>query len=227
MFFVYDLIVIVLFIAVLAMGYKRGFSGSVVGIVSIIASFIAAFVIANIAAPIVYEAFFAENIKESVYSALPKSNSANDFISALPGGLSFVLKDSAGQIAKFVESGTDKAALSIISIVQPVITEIIRSVVFMAALVIMCFVARPSFKKILKFLFSISIIKGLDGFLGIILSVPAGLFAVCMFAAALFVAAKFTPEIADMLTDDIIERSYIFKYAYNNVFTGFILGLIL
>ncbi|MCR5636283.1 MAG: CvpA family protein [Clostridiales bacterium] len=226
MFFVYDLIVIVVFVAVLAMGYKRGFSGSVVGIISVLASFIAAFVIANIAAPIVYESFFAENIKESVYSALPKSDSVNGFISELPGWLSFIIKDSSGQIAKFVESGTDKAALSIISIIQPMVTELIRAVVFMVSLVIMCLVARPVFKKVFKALFGISIIKGLDGFLGIILSVPAGLFAVCMFAAALCVAAKFTPEIADMLTDDIIEQSYIFKYAYNNAFTGFILGLI-
>ena len=130
MFFVYDLIAVVILIAVIAVGYKRGFSGSVIGIVSILASFLGAFITANIFAPIIYEACFSESIKESVYSALPQSNSINDFISSLPEGLSFVIKDSAGQIAKFVESGKNNAAVSIISIIEPVITELIRSVIF-------------------------------------------------------------------------------------------------
>ncbi len=102
-------------------------------------------------------------------------------------------------------------------IIRPVMLKTVKSVIFFIAFTIVCIIF-SILSRLVRYIRRIDIIKAPDSFLGGILGFVYAVLIIVILSILCSIFIKLTADQNNFLNTEIIEKTYIFKYAYNKSF---------
>lgn len=205
MTYIIDIILAVVFVAVIAASAKKGFFMSLFDLVGSLLSFILAKVVAQSVAPGIYEAVLqssAENYLSSSLSDVGTTDYVTQIekaLSSIPESLSSIMEIigiDTGMLSdklSSVDFNGDNLVESIMNtVVDPVATAIIQLILFVVLAVVMIFVLRIAARLLNKVIKKLPVIKRFNSLFGGIFGVLRGMLVVAVLVALISVIAGFT-----------------------------------
>lgn len=102
-------------------------------------------------------------------------------------------------------------------IIRPVMLKTVKSIIFFIAFAIVC-IAFSIISKLVRYIRRIYIIKAPDSFLGGVLGFTYAVLIIVILSTLCSIFIKLTADQNNILNTEIVEKTYIFKYAYNKSF---------
>ena len=224
---IYDVVVIVILLLSLVIGYNRGAAKMIVSLLGGIASFVLAAFLGDFCANLIYDSYLSSAIINSVSSTVMNSGAGELVTAELPPFVSFAvmltgfdydsaLKVSLDTIPQAIATGFESA-------VKPVVMSVLTFVLTLLIFLLIYFVLRLILKAILGFVFEMPLLKGINKFLGAVLSFFGSLIFVSFLAFLLNIIMPYLTEIPFWLSESTIYNSYIFYHFYSgNIFINLI-----
>lgn len=222
---IYDALAIFIIINCIRKGAKNGFAKTAVQAIGYIFAIVAALVISRICASLIYttaiQPMVIEKMESSIANAVDTESVINGLASAVEGlpAISYFLFDFSTAAENLVDSvGLDYAAIAVSveeSVIRPVAEPILETVAFAVSLILLAtvvsFVANGS-----KFVNDVPIIGKANSFFGGVFGIANGVLELCIGAFILdfVISAGIFPE---YFSEDIIEKTYIFRWIYSAV----------
>ena len=226
---IYDAAAVVIILICMSRGAKDGFAKAFVQTAGAVVSVAAALYISRVCASLIYttaiQPALLTSIKDSVENAVDTESVIEGLKNAVSGipALSAVFFDFSGveqtldgagglkssEIASVVEAG----------VIRPVLEPLLQTAIFIASLIILLLVVSLLAKGSKSFN-KVPVIGGINGFLGALMGIINGGVVLCAAAAIIsfIISAKGENQ---YLSADIISGTYIFKWIYNAVTSGF------
>ena len=226
---IYDAAAVVIILICMSRGAKDGFAKTFVQTAGAVVSVAAALYISRVCASLIYttaiQPALLTSIKDSVENAVDTESVIEGLKNAVSGipALSAVFFDFSGveqtldgavglkssEIASVVEAG----------VIRPVLEPLLQTAIFIASLIILLLVVSLLAKGSKSFN-KVPVIGGINGFLGALMGIINGGVVLCAAAAIIsfIISAKGENQ---YLSADIISGTYIFKWIYNAVTSGF------
>lgn len=211
MAYLLDIAVILIVVASVFVGMKRGFLKSVIGLVALLASLLLAFVISLGVATGVYSAFIQHQTENAIASGISGTVGA---ASSVEEGLQKAVEHLPGVVQQFMDSkGLSAASLSAQvntqtgdiaqsiavtvtdAVVRPVMTLFIRCIAFLILFIVLLIVT-GILGKILCRVFKHTPLQGLNGLLGAVLGLVKSAMWVLIFVTVIQFIANFNAESA-------------------------------
>lgn len=222
---IYDALAFFIIINCIRKGAKNGFAKTAVQAIGYIFAIVAALVISRICASLIYttaiQPMVIEKMESSIANAVDTESVINGLVSAVEGlpAISYFLFDFSTAAENLVDSvGLDYAAIAVSveeSVIRPVAEPILETVAFAVSLILLAtvvsFVANGS-----KFVNDVPIIGKANSFFGGVFGIANGVLELCIGAFILdfVISAGIFPE---YFSEDIIEKTYIFRWIYSAV----------
>lgn len=102
-------------------------------------------------------------------------------------------------------------------IIRPVILKTVKSVIFFIAFTIVC-IAFSMLSMLIRYIRRIDIIKAPDSFLGGLLGFIYAILIIMILSILCSIFIKLTADQNTIMNTEIIEKTYLFKYAYHKSF---------
>lgn len=102
-------------------------------------------------------------------------------------------------------------------IIRPVMLKTVKSIVFFIAFTIVC-IAFSILSRLVRYIRRIDIIKAPDSFLGGVLGFIYAVLIIVILSILCSIFIKLTADRNNILNTEVIEKTYIFKYAYHKSF---------
>lgn len=222
---IFDIILILLFLLLIFLGYRRGAAKTLLGITSSFVSYLAATSAAKFLAVGIYNTFIGGNVKSEVSSAVNGAEgSLSDALSSLPEWIRNVLGMTSGDIAKDITAGTpnlaEKAAVNVNSAVQPIFEGFISVLLTILLFLVFSFLIKKFIvPPLLAILQKLPIVKTADKVLGAVLGAVEALLTVCMLAYLFKLVLPYISNDYGFLNESTIYNSFIFYHFYSgNIF---------
>ncbi len=240
MTYVLDIVVLVIFVAAVFLGFKRGFLKSVIGVVGFLAALMVAFTFSETLTPWAYDTFVKSSTETAILTAIEKS--ASDTSASLEQNLQKAEQElpalvksmmeksgvSLTDLSSKMEGGIENTASAIAQtiteqVVKPVMFLLIRCILFFALLVLARIVVKIV-EKILGGIIKHTPLRATDKLLGLLLGAVKGLLWMLLAVTIMQFIAGFTAQSA-LISEQSIENSAIVSkiaelnpiYSDNNV----------
>jgi len=224
-----DIIVILIFILLMIVGYRRGASKTLVSLFVMIAAFLLATFFSQPLATFVYDRFISSRVISSVSAHVRGTESVvlSQTVDALP---SFV-KSIVG-ITKFSESDAlsvsvenvgNKVSIAVDTALRPLLVSVLTSAFLILLFLVIYILLRFLLTRPLLSLFKLPLIKTLDSVCGLLLSLGTSYLVVSFLAFLLRLLMPATANMQIYLLESTIYNSYIFYHFYSgNIFYNII-----
>ncbi len=223
----YDVLLIAIIIASVIIGYKKGAAKTILSAAAILVSAVVALFLSRILSQFIYDAFFREALESKISTTLENSivggvaDAAVNVVSAIPGvivgAMSFfgLSESSFENYCEFAvsEQGT-AAAENIADKLSPVVVGLISIVLAVVFFVVLSFILRLLIKPVQK-IFKLPLIRTPNSLLGGVLGLVKGTVTVLLIAVLLRLAMPFIPASWTFLSQESIDKSYIFSFVYD------------
>lgn len=226
---IYDAAAVIVILICMSRGAKDGFAKAFVQTAGAVVSVAAALYISRVCASLIYttaiQPALLTSIKDSVENAVDTESVIEGLKNAVSGipALSAVFFDFSG-VEQTLDSAVGLKSSEIASVVEagvirPVLEPLLQTAIFIASLIILLLVVSLLAKGSKSFN-KVPVIGGINGFLGALMGIINGGVVLCAAAAIIsfIISAKGENQ---YLSADIISGTYIFKWIYNAVTSGF------
>ncbi len=223
-----DILLLVTFFTMIAVGVTKGFVKSVLGMVAMIAAFAIAYQLSAVLAPVIYDRFISQRVFETINEKLVDASGAGAaarqtaaVFAAIPEAvLSMAASigiDTGGILQKV--SALDNQGANIAteleqSIAAPIITAVAHAILFIIVLVLSYILLMVVVKLIDKF-FKLPLLKTANRLLGGVLGAFKGVIVVFLLCVILEVVAGWGK---DSFTGDAVASSKIIAFLSENNF---------
>ncbi len=230
MAYLLDGAVILLFVAAVIVGYKKGLVGTVLNVVGFFAALILAFTLSAPIANGIYSAVVQPSCEKAIESALTESagnltptesiekamGSLPHFVQGLMERKGVTAQTLTNKIGGSVGTAAHDVAVTVTeTVAKPVMTLLARCIVFLVLILVLLIVARI-LEKILGKLFRKTLFGGVDGILGAVLGAVRGALWVLLLVTVLQAVAGFTKPDAVISEKSIDETKVVSTIAANN-----------
>lgn len=223
----YDILLIGIVALSVIVGYKKGAAKTILSMAAIIVAVVLSVIVSRMLSTVIYDAFFKESLQNKVESALENgvvgsvADTTVDVVSALPGLIVgamsyFGMPQSAFEdyCCDAISQQETAAAVVITEKLSPVVTGLIALVLSIVLFIGLYFLLRLLIKPVSK-IFKLPIIRKPDSFLGGLIGFVKGIVWILVFATLIKLIIPFIPSQWSFLSEDAIEKSYIFSYVYS------------
>ena len=223
----YDILVIAILIISVIIGYNRGAAKTVVSLLGFILSFVVAVFLGDFLSEFIYDSYIRQAIINSVSTSVENSGAEGLVTTSLPPFVSFSMMltgfDYEQALQATVNNLPDAIAAGFEVAIKPIVVSVLTFVLTAIVFIILYFVFRMFFGAILKFMFSLPILRGLNKTLGAVFSLLSGLILISFLAFLLNVIMPYIESIPYWLSESTIYNSYIFYHFYSgNIFYAII-----
>lgn len=232
MTYVLDIVVLVIFVAAVFLGFKRGLLKSVIGVVGFLAALMVAFMLSETLTPWAYDTFVKTPTETAIQTAVGDTASnasasleqnlqkAEEELPALVKGMMEKSKVSLTDLSQKMEGGVENTATAIAEtvteqVVKPVMLLLIRCILFFA-LFVLARIAVTLLEKILGGIIKHTPLKSTDKLLGLLLGAVKGLLWVLLAVTVMQFIAGFTTETALISEKSIEDSAVVSKIAELN-----------
>lgn len=228
----YDIFLIGIIALSVIVGYKKGAAKTILSAAAILLSLAISVIVSRLLSTVIYDAFFKESLQGKVEAALQNSvvgsvaDKTVDVLSALPSmivgamsyfGLSQPAFESYCQDALSQQGRA--ASVVITEKLSPVVTGLIALVLSVVLFIVLYFFLRLLIKPVSK-IFKLPIIRKPDSFFGGVIGFAKGIVWVLIFAVLLKLVIPFVPASLSFLSEESIEKSFLFSYVYDGRLLG-------
>lgn len=227
MHIVLDCAVVVIIIWCAIAAYRAGFVTTVTRLAGLIVASIAASKVAEILSPLIFDNFVASPIRDQLHTALtsPGGDGAanatlSQVLAALPEpilnlmgieqGAQNLESSFAAALSESVEQGSN---FIMENLIRPAVLNLIELLLFLILFSVFMVVVRLVIRAIMG-VRRIPVIGGVDGILGAVLGVAKGVIIVMILAFVLVMLAMLTNNQLGWLSQDVIDRTALFRYFY-------------
>ncbi len=214
-----DLILIAILIVFAFVGLKRGAIREIVSLVGFIVALVLAFTLSKAGSALIYDGFISDGITESISSAITPSEDVNSILEQLPQEIIDAgekvgidvktdLKDdvsSEGSAVMSVASAINKTVAR--PLISGLIQVILFIIIFIAAKILISWLG-----KLLNVVAKLPIIHSANGVIGLVIGMIRGIIIAIVACYALSVIIGIYPEGAFGINEEVLDKSYIFKY---------------
>lgn len=230
MAYLLDGAVILLFVAAVIVGYKKGFLGTALNVVGFLAALVLAFLLSAPIANGVYKAVVQPSCEKAIESALAESagdltpaesiekamDSMPHFVQGLMERKGVTAQVLTNKIGDRVGSTAHEVAVSVTdTVARPVMTLFARCILFVVLFIVLLIVA-GILEKILRKLFRKTLFGGVDGILGAVFGAVRGVLWALVLVTVLQAIAGFTKPDAAVSEKTIDETRVVSVIAEHN-----------
>ena len=228
MAYLLDGAVILLFVAAVIVGYKKGFLGTALNVVGFLAALVLAFLLSAPIANGVYKAVVQPSCEKAIESALADSagdltpaESIEKAMDSMPHFVQGLMERVTAQvltnkIGDRVGSTAHEVAVSVTdTVARPVMTLFARCILFVVLFIVLLIVA-GILEKILRKLFRKTLFGGVDGVLGAVFGAVRGVLWALVLVTVLQAIAGFTKPDAAVSEKTIDETRVVSVIAEHN-----------
>ena len=222
---IYDVILVVIFAALILFNCRRGAAGALAGIATALVSYGAATALGRYLSVMAYDAFISPAINRAVTDAVDSigTNAANSVADAIPSWLSGMLglsgADVSALLSESVAGTADTVTNSVQAAVQPAVVNLLTVLLTILLFFIISFLLRKLVVKHVLKLFNIPVIRTVNKLLGGVIGFVDAFLLVSMLA---YLLKLLMPNISDgtgILNESTIYNSFIFYHFYSgNIF---------
>lgn len=212
----FDIIAVVIIIYMISRGAKRGFAGTLVSFLGYFLSFSLSMFIASTLSQFIFQQFLRKGMIDTLASQLNLSDltaSLQSFLETLPGFISNAISTQGISADSFSGSVQNVAVSFVDTAVAPVVSGLIRSVLFFILFAICLFLVRR-LRRSMRVLNRIPLVGPLNYFLGGILGFIQGIIVLIVIALLATVILWFIPTEMTNGIYTAIEQSYLVKYLF-------------
>ena len=228
-----DFIIIAVVAIAAVIGYRRGLAKTVFAFAGTLLAMVAAYLTARYLANFIYKSFIISAVSESVQSSFSQTvtsadSVASDALESLPAFFSGILGFfgvngvSLGS-AIDVKSTAEGVTGAMNSVLAPVLISVMTVAFIILLFIIFKLLIRLLSKVILK-IFELPVIRVVNRILGGVFGLCEGLLLI--YAAILIIRIIFPYIDAPLITEELINSSFLFKTIYNLGFTTVISDVI-
>ncbi len=226
-----DIIIIAIIALLTIIGYKRGIVKSLYGLIIIALAGFLAYLCGKLLAELIYDNFIFASISDSVNKSFASSkvNStevSSNIFESIPDYLTNMLSGfgiTQRGFATTLNSASDFSQNAVLTAVEKVIKPIIVSAISVFFIIILFILFILLLKLIGRFilkLFKLPGIRWINAILGGAFGLLEGVLIVLIAVIIIRISSSFTNN--SLVSKELIESSYIFKYIYNLDFISFI-----
>jgi len=220
-----DIFVVIILLLSMFIGYKRGASKTVLSLLFSILAFVAATVLGDLLATEIYDRFISEAILSNVsgYASSADSLAVAPTVDSLPSFVQFIVNitgfESDSSFVDAVNSAKDTVAFTVESVLQPLVHSVLSFVITLVLFIIIKLIIRLFVLKPICSVFKLPVLRHLDSIAGMFIALLLGLLLITFLAFLLRLIAPTVENMPDILSQQTIYNSYIFKHFYNgNIF---------
>ena len=219
---IYDALAVFIVLMCIKSGAKNGFAKTAIQTIGYVLAIISAVVISRICSTFIYttaiQPALIASMENSVANAVDTQSVIDGITSAveeLPA-VSHLLFDFSGVTESLVESvGLDGKAIALAveeTVIRPVAEPILETVIFAVSLILLILVV-SLIAKGSKVVNEVPVIGGVNSFFGGVFGIVNGAVELCVASVILnfVISAGIFPE---YFSEDIISKTYIFKWIY-------------
>lgn len=223
----YDAVAVILVLTAVIRRTRYGFSDSFIRIVGGMAAIVLSVIICRIGTEFILTSVVRPLLTNQTAGTASSAVQSEAFLSNIEGSLSglpaFVfLLFSIGAAADgtmlnaVTESGEALSDALMQYLLEPVLRPLLRVLLFVAAMLLLLFFLHVIEKRV-RGVRQNAVFGGTDGFLGFVLGLIEGAFRVCVFAFTVSVAKLFFEGRWEFLSDEVLSKTYLFKWVYDVV----------
>lgn len=228
MAYLWDGLLILILVAAILIGRKRGFAKMLVRVVGSILALVVAFSLSEQIAGGIFDSFLAKGIKEGIVEKVPdlSPDSVEEGVSAaidkMPGYVTALMKQQnldekelAAHVADSLRSAAGGspaetvADLIVTQVVRPLTVLLLRVICFLILLVLLLILVRVLARLVDRF-FTLPVLRGVNRLLGAVLGAVQGVLLILVATALLqTVALSAAPDAP--VGRDTLEQTYLVK----------------
>lgn len=226
--FIVDIILLMIFAAIVIMGAVNGFVKTVLGIVAALAAFLIAYKLSAVFAPQFYESFLNERVFEAIKARLVDAQDASsvtkqatavlasipEFVINIAASIGISTNGITERIRGLDNTGTAIAKELTDSVAAPIITAVVHAILF-AVLVAVLYVIFMVVVKLIDKIFKLPLLKTANKIMGALLGAVKGIvliFLICIIVEIVVGVGK------DTVFTSAVESSRIVSFVNDNNF---------
>lgn len=225
---IYDLILIIIFIVLIAINVHRGAAKALAGILTAIVSYAAATALGRLLAGFIYDAIIRPSLESAVSNAVTdiSTQTAGNIANTLPGWLTGLLHLSGENItdalADPIAGAGETISQAVNAAVQPIAVNLLTFFITILLFLLFLFILRKLIVKPLLRVFDFPVIRTVNRFLGGVIGFADAFLLVSMCAYLIRLLLNNSDGyISDWLNESTIYNSFIFYHFYSgNIFTA-------
>lgn len=231
-FLIYDIISIAAVSLLIWIGAKNGFANAIIQAGGLILSVVASLALGKILSSLIYTTLVQPGVisavRESVGNAVDTEsviNGLSEAVNSMPWMARKIFDFSAAEKAlsenNFIDA--ESAAIAVEStVIRPVVEPIINTLIFLITIIILVVIVE-TLAKSSKGVNKIPVVGILNSILGGFTGFVAGMIVILIVAGCVGLYIKLKGENI-YLNEEVISKTYIFRYIYNVVQNGVITG---
>ncbi len=198
MAYVIDILLLVAFFGMIAVGAAKGFVKSVLGMVAMIAAFAIAYQLSAVLAPVVYDRFISQRVYETIQEKLVDASGAGaaarqvtavfasipDSVLNMADSIGVNTGDIVQKVNALDNQGANIAAELEQSVAAPIITAVVHSILFVIVLAL-AYILLMVVVKIIDKAFKLPLLKTANNLLGGLLGAVKGVILVFLLCVIL------------------------------------------
>lgn len=223
----YDAVAVILILTAVIRRTKYGFSDSFIRITGGMASIVLSVIVCRIGTEFILSSVVEPLLLNQIAGAAASAAQSEAFLTNIEGSLSglpafifliFKISGAAdGTMMKSVtESGEALSDALMQYLLEPILRPVFRVLLFVAAMLLLLLFLHVIEKRV-RGVRQNAVFGGADGFLGFVLGLIEGAFRVCVLAFAVQVAKLFWEGRWEFLSDEVLSKTYLFKWVYGIV----------
>ena len=181
LFIIFDVVIVAVILLFALIGLRRGFIKSLAGLIGAVIAMALALTIAHFAADWIYDALIAKPVENAVNEALSAGGaSAAGVISALPAGLSGIVKSFGGEAAveQAVSQSSSAASSMILGILRPALVNLTMILLALLLFIPMMILVRLLLRLLNGVVNNTPVVKHVNRILGILFGFCKGIIVV-------------------------------------------------
>lgn len=228
-----DISLVVLAVLFLIIGARRGIAKSLAEFGGTIVAIVAASLLASVFAGVIYNNFVESSLLNSVTGSLDNTVGQNlaarieDVYNALPRYIQSAAESygvTNGNIGGAIGSSTDRAAMSIVNLVSPIVIDLIRTICLVILFIVLMIVVKVAARGIDR-IFRLPVLSGINSLLGAVLGLVKCAVLVMLVCFVVQVILPMTGISPGIFSQENIESSTLFKYVYQHNLFEWLFGI--